>query len=97
MTKDLLPLEVLLDNQANISIVHPRLLKNVRDSEHQVRVKGVGGVQLIVDKVGDLDGFFQVYASENITLNVLCFADVEDKYAITYEKGRAFTVHLADG
>jgi hypothetical protein len=97
MMKGLLPLEVLLDNQANISIVHPRLLKNVRDSEHQIRFKGVGGVQLIVDKVGDLDGFFQVYASENITVNILCFADVEDKYAITYEKGRAFTVHLADG
>jgi hypothetical protein len=96
-TKGLLPSKVLLDNQANISIVHPRLLKNVRDSKHQIRVKGVGGVQLIVDKVGDLDGFFQVYTSENITANVLCFADVEDMYAVTYEKGRAFTVHLADG
>jgi hypothetical protein len=60
-------------------------------------VKGVGGVQLIADKVGDLEGFFQVYTSEKITANVLCFADVEDKYAITYEAGEAFTVHLADG
>ncbi len=97
MTKGLSPSEVLLDNQANISIVHPRLLKNVRDSEHQIWVKGVGGVQLIVDKVGDLDGFFQVYASEHTTANVLCFADVEDRYAITYKKGRAFTVRLVEG
>jgi hypothetical protein len=97
MTKGLLPSEVLLDNQANISIVHPRLLKNVRDSKHQINVKGVGGVQLIVDKVGDLDGFFQVYASEHTTANVLCFADVEDRYAITYEKGKVFTVQLAGG
>jgi hypothetical protein len=28
---------------------------------------------------------------------VPCFADVEDRYAITYEKGRAFMVHLAEG
>jgi hypothetical protein len=36
MTKGLLPSEVLLDNQANISIVNPRLLKNVRECEHQI-------------------------------------------------------------
>ncbi len=51
MTKGLSPTEVLLDNQANISIVNPRLLKNVRQCSHQIRVKGVGGTQLIVDKV----------------------------------------------
>ncbi len=57
MTKGLLPSEVLLDNQANVSIVNPRLLKNVRECEHQIQVRGVGGTQLIVDKVGDLDGY----------------------------------------
>jgi hypothetical protein len=28
---------------------------------------------------------------------VICFADVEDKYTITYEKGKAFTVQAAGG
>jgi hypothetical protein len=88
MTKRLLPTEVLLDNQANISIVNPRLLKNVRECKHQIQVKGVGGTQLSVNKVGDLDGFFEVCASEHTTANVRCFADVEDKYDITYHKGR---------
>jgi hypothetical protein len=78
MTKGLLPMEVLLDNQANISIVNPRLLKNVRECDHQIKVKGVGGTQLIVHKVGDLEGFFEVYASEHTTANIICFADVED-------------------
>jgi hypothetical protein len=45
--------------------------------------------------VGYLDGFFEVYASEHTTANVICFADVEDKYTITYEKGKAFTVQAA--
>jgi hypothetical protein len=97
MTKGLLPSEVLLDNQANISIVNPWLLKNVRECEHQIRVRGVGGTQLIVDKVGDLDDFFQVYASEHTTVNIICFADVEDKYEITYHKGKSFVVQAAVG
>jgi hypothetical protein len=51
MTKGLLPTKILLDNQANISIVNPRLLMNVQECDHQIKVKGVGGTQLIVNKV----------------------------------------------
>ncbi len=40
MTQGLLPTEVLLDNQANISIVNPGLLKNVREAKHKISVKG---------------------------------------------------------
>jgi hypothetical protein len=97
MTQGLTKSEVLLDNQANISIINPCLLKNVRPAKHQVRVKGVGGTQLIVDQVGDLDGFFEVYASEHTRANVLSFADVEDKYVVTYKEKEAFTVRLSCG
>jgi hypothetical protein len=48
----------LLDNQAHISVIHPMLLKDVRPADKKIRVKGVGGIQLIVDKVGLLDVFF---------------------------------------
>jgi len=71
VTQGLLPTEVLLDNQANISIVHPMLLTNVRPAPKMIRVKGVGGPQLIVDKVGGLPGFFEVYASEYKKANIL--------------------------
>jgi hypothetical protein len=97
MTQGLSTTEVLLDNQANISIVNPRLLKNVRDAKHRVRVKGVGGVQLIVDQVGDLEGFFEVYASAHTKANVLSFAVVEDKYVVTYKEKESFTVQLECG
>jgi Zinc knuckle len=37
--------KVLLDNQADISILHPSLLSDVREAEAMIRVKGVGGYQ----------------------------------------------------
>jgi hypothetical protein len=86
--------EILLDNQADISIVHPRLLPNVRQAERMIKVRGVGGLQLIVNRVGTLEGFFQVYASEHTKANVLSFSEVEDKYRVTYEAQKAFVVHM---
>ncbi len=80
----LAPTEVLLDNQAGISIIHPMFLKNVQLSERQIRVKGVGGLQLIVNEGGIVVGLFPVHASEKTIANVLSFADIEDLYDITY-------------
>jgi len=97
VTQGLKPTEVLLDNQGNISIVHPMLLKNVRPAPKKIVVKGVGGPQLIVDQVGDLDGFFEVYASEHMKANILSFANVEDMYNVMYKRGATFIVHMPDG
>jgi len=96
VTQGLLPTEVLLDNQVNISILHPMLLSNVKKAKQKIRVKGVGGTQLIVYMLGHLDGFFEVYASEHTKANVLSFADVEDLYEITYTCGDSFVVHMLD-
>jgi hypothetical protein len=98
VTQQLKTTEILLDNQANISIAHPVLLKNVHPSEREIKIKGVGGVQLKVNQVGDLPGFFTVYASEETRANVLSFADVEDLYDILYvQKQEAFVVHMPSG
>jgi hypothetical protein len=96
VTQVLTPTKVLLDNQADISIIHPMLLNNVQKSEKRIRLKGVGGLQLIVDEERILEGFFPVYASEKMKANVLSFADVEDLYNITYVQKRAFIVHMED-
>ena len=88
--------EVLLNNQADISIMHPMLLRDVQKSQQRIRVKGVGGPQLIVHEEGVLDGFFPVYASDKMKANVLSFADVEDLYDITYICKRALIVHMSD-
>jgi hypothetical protein len=49
----------------------------VREAKHKVKVKGVGGTQLIVFKVVDLHCFFKVYASKNTKANILSFVEVE--------------------
>jgi hypothetical protein len=76
--------EVLLDNQADISIMHPSMLSDVREIDSKIRVKGVGGFQMMVKEKGRLKDFFEVYASSETKANVLSFAEVEDKYPISY-------------
>ena len=69
------------------------LLKDVQPAERRIKMKGVGGLQMVVDQQGILEGFFPVYASTDMKANVLSFADVEDLYDITYVQKQAFIVH----
>ena len=97
VTRGITLTQVLLDNQADISVMHPMLLRDVRPAEKKIRVCSIGGVQLIVEHVGMLDGFFEVYASENTKENALSFAEIEDKYEILYVRAQTFTVHVPQG
>lgn len=49
-----------------------------------------------MDDTGYLPDFFEVYSSDQTKANVLCFADVEDKYKITYIQQEGFIVHMDD-
>jgi hypothetical protein len=80
---EVLPDEVLLDTQANISLFHPSALQGVQESETTIRVNGIGGYQMTVSKKVRLPGFFDVYCHEGIKVNVLCFVDVEDMYELS--------------
>jgi hypothetical protein len=86
--------DVLLDNQADISIMHPRLLRQVMRADQPITVCGIGGKQLQATHTGYLEDFFRVYASANAKPNVLSLAEVEDMYSVTYIPGQMFTVHL---
>jgi hypothetical protein len=86
--------EVLLDNQANISVLKPGMLRHIEPAKEEVNICGVGGLQLRVKETGYLNEFFRVYASEDTRANVLSFANVEDLYDITYVRGESFVVHL---
>jgi len=92
----LLPTEILLDNAANIRVMYPRRLKSVRPAGKKIRVKGVGGIQMVVEHVSDLEGFFEVYASDVAKANVLSFAAVEDMYNVMYNRGEGLTVHMSE-
>jgi hypothetical protein len=46
--------EIILDNAANISIMRPLLLTNIRVARKKIGVKGVGGIQ-----IRTLEGFLK--------------------------------------
>ena len=83
--------EVLLDNQAATSVVHPRLLTNVRNEKSYIC--GLSGTAEL-PYVGELRGFFECKGSTRIIASVLCQSDVEDMYDITYQQGVSYTVHM---
>jgi hypothetical protein len=56
----------------------------------------LGELQLVVDKKGYLQEFFEVYTSADTKANVLSFLEVEEKYKIIYIPKEAFIVHLED-
>ena len=89
--------EVVLDNAADVSVVHPSLLRNVVPVDKAIRINGVGGHQFMVDQSGYLDPLFSVYTSKETKTNILSFAQVEDEYPITYVPQESFTVHLPKG
>jgi len=84
--------EALLDYSADISVFHPALLTNVRHQESTV--SGLAGEAESLPYVGELDEFFDVKGSKDVRANVLCAADVEEKYEISYVQGESFTVHM---
>jgi hypothetical protein len=88
------PTVVLLDNQANISVMKPGMLHHIEPAKEEVNICGVGDLQLRVKETGYLNEFFRVYASEDTKANVLSLADVEDLYDVTYVRGESFVVHL---
>jgi hypothetical protein len=50
---------VLLDTQANISLFHPSALENIKDSEKEIKINGIGGYQMTVKNKGYLPNFFR--------------------------------------
>jgi hypothetical protein len=77
------PMEVLPNNQANISIMRPELLSAFQEAESEVRINRVGDVQLKTTKqTGYLPNFFCVYSSSNTKANVLSFSNIEDLYEV---------------
>jgi len=69
--------EILLDNQANVSIVHPDLLRDIQPAGNKAKINGVGGHQFTLDKTGFLDPLFRVYASEETHAKRISKSDSE--------------------
>ena len=88
--------EVCLDDASELSIMHSQFLTNIRDVDEQ-RFEGLSGSKKIVSRVGYLAEFFECMACDDCTANILCEADIEDKFAMTMVQGVSKTVHLPNG
>jgi hypothetical protein len=69
------PMEVLLDNQADISIMRLKLLRLLKPTGRSIKVNSIGGVQLVASLTGYLQDFFSLNASEDTKANILCLAE----------------------
>jgi hypothetical protein len=87
------PHEVCLDGCSEVSVLHPRFLSDIRDTEGQ-GFAGLSGGSKMIKQIGYLDGFFDCLVCNECTANILSQADVEDMYDVTYEQGVSYTVHL---
>jgi len=86
--------EVILDSGATISVVHPRLLTDLR--EQSTSCSGISGLPFELTHTGELDGFFQCHSSPKLAASVLSQDQIEQLYQVTYDQGRAYIVHLPD-
>jgi hypothetical protein len=73
------------------------MLEDVKPSERSIRINGIGGYQMTVGHEGYLPNFFEVFCSEEVKVNVLCFAEVEDRFEVEYREREGFIVRLPDG
>ena len=93
--------EVLLDNQASIGCFQPGpLVSSLRNADVTIRITGVGGA-IIANQLASVHLFedLDVYCSNNMMANVLCYAHVADKYHISWEQYgevMCFVVHAGE-
>jgi hypothetical protein len=90
---------VLLDAQSDISVISSHLVTNIRATNDWVYINGIssGADEVVCKKVGDFLGVCEVYVHDKLSANVLCQADLEDMYQITYDQGVSYTVHTNVG
>jgi hypothetical protein len=86
------PDDIILDNVVDISAFNSKFLHEVKPCE-DVNVHSIGGLSMVVNKTGYLDGFFRVHSSDTTKINVLSYAECEDKYRITCLHGEGFIIH----
>ena len=87
--------EVYLDNCSEVSVLHPRFLTDLRNTQ-DMGFAGLSGDTTDITTVGYLEDFFDCLACENCSANILSQSDVEEKYEITYVQGEKYIVHLPE-
>lgn len=77
--------DVLLDNQATVSIFNNRtLLTNIRKAPTPITIGGIGKGKLKATMVGEFLWLGTVYFNPESIANILCFYDINKKYGVKF-------------
>ena len=92
------PYDVLLDDEANVSVFWNReLLSNIRQGG-MFQIEGIGPQPISSNLVGDTVDFGTVKFMPDARANILCFDDVADQYKIVWDQpNREFRVLTRSG
>ena len=88
---------ILLDNQSSVTIFcNKDLVHNVRESKTGNMYLSTNGGLLVTKHKADLPQWGEVWFNENAITNIFSYAEMADRYRITYDskKDDAFVVHL---
>lgn len=88
---------LIMDSACTIHLVGNRdLLTNIREVNTRCRVKGIAG-DMSTNLVGDLQYFGAAYLVDGLGVNLISFAESEDKHMITYKRKEYMKVHVENG
>ena len=77
--------EILLDNQASVSIFGSRnLLHNLRSATHPIVVSDAPEARFTANQVGDFKAFHNVYFSPHSTANILPFQEIRKYCQVSF-------------
>ena len=88
---------ILLDNQSSVTIFcNKDLVENIRESKTGNMYLSTNGGLLVTKHKADLPQWGEVWFNENAITNIFSYAEMADRYRITYDstKDDAFVVHL---
>ena len=94
------PMWILCDNESTVDVFNnATMLRNIRKTEHPIRIKGIEGNTVDVTEEGELLGYGTVYYHPQVTANVLSFFNMARRFkSITYnnQEKDAFVVQRDD-
>jgi hypothetical protein len=88
---------ILLDNQSSVTVFcNNDMVRNIRDSKEGNMYLETNGGTLVTTKKADLPQWGEVWYNDRAITNIFSYAEMSDKYRITYDSGKedAFVVHL---